>query len=137
MEKITKVGDFMEKRAKISAVAICAALCMIIICLTSIVSKSFRDKANNLNLTEETVLSQEKVDGYRVSGVAYENDTVYTVGVFEGKVGVFCGEFQDKPAIQTGIYVKNLREIDRKLLYEGITVDDYDEVIQLLEDFNS
>lgn len=61
----------------------------------------------------------------------------YILRVYEGNVAVFYGDFQTVPAIETNISAEDLRSADRKLLESGIRVPAYEDVVKLLEDFNS
>ena len=63
--------------------------------------------------------------------------TEYILRNYDGHIGIFYGEFDKVPAIETDIQVSTLREIDQKLLEDGIRADSYEEILKLLEDFNS
>lgn len=123
------------KRGKIAAAAICAALCMSLICMTKTVAKSFTESGEKASYSQEK--SSSYMGGGKAEEIAYSDKDVYTVGIFGDHVSVFYGKFQEEPAIETEINVGKLREIDRKMLETGITVEDYGEVLKLLEDFNS
>ncbi|MBQ8830690.1 MAG: hypothetical protein IJ017_03735 [Oscillospiraceae bacterium] len=45
--------------------------------------------------------------------------------------------YKDGKSTDTGIAVPDLRQQDRALLESGISVDSYEDVLKLIEDFNS
>ena len=59
----------------------------------------------------------------------------YIVGQWDGRVALFTKDFENRPALETDIDIQNLREYDRQLLSAGITVDSYEDVLRLIEDF--
>ncbi|SHI06237.1 BofC C-terminal domain-containing protein [Sporobacter termitidis DSM 10068] len=71
--------------------------------------------------------------------VASENQTDknYILRAYNGHIAVFYGAITDSPAIETTIEVAGLRAVDREKLVAGITVQSYDDVLRLLEDFGS
>ena len=63
-----------------------------------------------------------------------EESAAYTLYVENGIIIIKGAGGQ---IIETGISTDRLRSYDRELLSEGIAVSTYDEVLMLLEDFNS
>ena len=60
----------------------------------------------------------------------------YTLKVWSGCAAVFSGG-STSPLFITDIRVDSLRERDRDLLEQGITVQSKTELLKLIEDFNS
>lgn len=114
----------MNKKLKI--VILCSAVFVMFMLLAGLM---FRD------------IERDPVDVLYDSGT--ETETVvqepqsYVLGIYEGNIAVFYGEFQKVPAIETEIDVSTLRAVDRELLSQGIKVSTYEEVLKLLEDFGS
>ncbi|MGE4484113.1 MAG: BofC C-terminal domain-containing protein [Oscillospiraceae bacterium] len=82
----------------------------------------------------ETVQTAETAE---VADIVTPSSEGYVLRSYEGNVAVFYGEFQAVPAIETNISVEDLRSADRELLESGIRVSSYEDVVRLLEDFNS
>ena len=61
----------------------------------------------------------------------------YILRAYNGHIAVFYGDIIDSPGIETTIEIGSLRTVDREKLEKGITVNSYDEVLKLLEDFGS
>lgn len=61
----------------------------------------------------------------------------YVLRLHNGNVAVFYGEDQKQPIFETEIAMSGLRQTDAEKLKKGITADSYEEVLRLLEDFNS
>lgn len=57
----------------------------------------------------------------------------YTITLTDGEITVTSGS----SSLKTGISGQWLRQTDRESLKSGITVETYDEVLRLLEDFSS
>jgi len=121
----------MNKNIKIIMPIICVLFFMFGVCAAVMTAEANKPAA------AEDVLSETGHTDTYAEVLAYQEEEAYTVGIFNGRVGVFYGEFKDVPAIETNIDENSLRQADRELLQEGITVENYDEVLCLLEDFNS
>ncbi len=67
---------------------------------------------------------------------AAEEQPRFLVKSHAGNVAVY-NDAGAELAIETDIAVSGLREVDRQMLESGITADTYEEVLGLLEDFNS
>lgn len=60
----------------------------------------------------------------------------FIIKTYHGNVGVFYGD-EEKPLYVTEIETGKMRRGDREMFDEGIVLGSYDEVLQVLEDFNS
>ena len=60
----------------------------------------------------------------------------YIIKGYEGKLAVFIGD-KSEPEILFDVYLHHLPDVDRLKLQEGIRVDDYQELLRLLEDYTS
>ena len=67
---------------------------------------------------------------------AAEKKFSYVLRQYRGNVAVFYGEDQ-QPIFETEIAVSGLRQTDAEKLQKGIMAASYEEVLRLLEDFNS
>lgn len=114
----------MNKRLKI--IILCSA---VFIMFMSLAGLMFRDNERN----PVDVLNESE----RETETVVEDAQSFVLGIYEGNIAVFYGEFQQVPAIETDIDVLTLRAVDRELLSQGIKVSTYEEVLQLLEDFGS
>ena len=65
-----------------------------------------------------------------------ESRAVYTLRSCGNAVSVFSSDEQ-VPIMQTDINLSSLRKADREMLREGITVESYNDIMSLLEDFGS
>jgi len=54
-----------------------------------------------------------------------------------GRIAVYSPNFREKPAITTEIVTANLPSHDRAELLRGISVETYEEVLELLQDFSN
>lgn len=61
----------------------------------------------------------------------------YCLRAVDGRLALYRDGSEIAPLAETGINIEQLRAVDRKKLEEGIWVRTYEEVLQLLEDFNS
>lgn len=61
----------------------------------------------------------------------------YLLREWEGHIGVFCPPGSDTPTTVTDIRVRDLPLADRISLMSGVSAEDYQEVIRLLEDYGS
>jgi hypothetical protein len=76
--------------------------------------------------------------GQPAVSTAFSEDTkTYVLRLSGDSVAIYLQGQEDSPLLVTDIRVQNLRESDRALLENGITVSSYDEILQLLEDLNS
>ncbi|HIT18240.1 MAG TPA: hypothetical protein IAB57_01335 [Candidatus Fimivivens faecavium] len=60
----------------------------------------------------------------------------YVLKGYQGKLAVFIGN-KTEPELQFEVYLHHLPDVDRMRLEEGIAVDDYQELLSLIEDFTS
>lgn len=60
----------------------------------------------------------------------------YVLKGYQGKLAVFIGN-KTEPELQFEVYLHHLPDVDRMQLEEGIAVDDYQELLRLIEDFTS
>lgn len=60
----------------------------------------------------------------------------YLIKEYNGVVAVFL-DGESMPLIQTDIPVNGLRQTDRELIEQGISLESYTDVLYLLEDFGS
>lgn len=60
----------------------------------------------------------------------------YVLKLYSGCIAVY-GRGDDKPLFETDIRAESLRERDRVQLTSGIEADSYEEIVRLLEDYNS
>jgi len=87
------------------------------------------------------ILLQMSGNGVRASEnktdkpVTSPDTSAYIVGQWNGRVALFTKDFENRPAFETDIDIRNLREYDRRLLSTGIRVGSYEEVLHLIEDF--
>ena len=61
----------------------------------------------------------------------------YLLREWEGYIGVFCPPASQTPTTVTDIRVRDLPLADRLSLVGGVSAEDYQEVVRLLEDFGS
>ncbi|HHT17697.1 MAG TPA: hypothetical protein GXZ77_08335 [Papillibacter sp.] len=61
----------------------------------------------------------------------------YCLRAENGRLAVYKDDSEIRPLVETGIDIHQLRAVDREKLEKGIYVKTYEEVLQLLEDFNS
>jgi len=113
----------MKKRVEL--IVMCCAVLLGSFCITGIILGAGETPA------------EAAVEGYAVNAYASGNKPLYILRTFNGNIAVFYGEFQNEPAIETGIRVDGLRSVDKALLDKGIEVEKYDDVLKLLEDFGS
>lgn len=62
--------------------------------------------------------------------------TSYIIKEHNGVVAVFLNN-ENTPVIETDISITGLRQTDRQLLTNGIELENYTDVLYMLEDFNS
>jgi tetrahydromethanopterin S-methyltransferase subunit H len=68
---------------------------------------------------------------------AAPRESGYCLRAVNGRVAVFRDDSEIQLLAETGIDIALLRAVDREKLEKGICVKTYEEVLQLLEDFNS
>lgn len=86
--------------------------------------------------TQETVPMHETVsDVEKPSQAESEAPLVYVLKEHEGRIGVFTGG--EEPDMMLDVLVKYLPDYDRELLREGISVDSYERLVSLIEDYSS
>ncbi|NLM84048.1 MAG: hypothetical protein GX189_04990 [Clostridiales bacterium] len=68
---------------------------------------------------------------------AAPRESGYCLRAVNGRLAVFKDDSEIQPLAETGIDIAMLRAVDREKLEKGIYVKTYEEVLQLLEDFNS
>ena len=110
----------------------------VVVCLAVIVAAAFAVVALITGGNMDTKYADEKEyiksDVYaQTNGDASEEKTVYTLKDSDGVIIIM----HDDETIETDIKTDGLRAYDRDLLKEGIVVDDYEDVLKLIEDFNS
>lgn len=110
----------------------------VVVCLAVIVAAAFAVVALITGGNMDTKYADEKEyiksDVYtQTNGDASEEKTVYTLKDSDGVIIIM----HDDETIETDIKTDGLRAYDRDLLNEGIVVDDYEDVLKLIEDFNS
>lgn len=71
-----------------------------------------------------------------LSTKAISSQPDYLVKEHNGVVAVFF-DGDTKPMIETDISISGLRQNDRELIEQGIALESYNEVLGLLEDFDS
>jgi len=72
----------------------------------------------------------------KAENVVTENEEGFVVKTYYGNIGVFSlGE--KAPLYITDIETSSLRDVDKQELQRGISIKTYEEVLRLLEDFNS
>ena len=96
-------------------------LCLTAICAVVCASAAFTSAATPVKNTVE-------------AGVTEQKAAEYTLRLENGEIVISSEGCED---IKTGITGQWLREADREILKAGITVDSYEEIIKLLEDYNS
>lgn len=80
------------------------------------------------------------IPAYAVSADIYEDEAKsgneFTIKTYYGNVGIFYGD-SEKPLYVTDIETGSMRQGDRDMFDKGIVLESYDEVLRMLEDFNS
>ena len=66
-----------------------------------------------------------------------DSGETYILRLSGDSVAIYLQGQEESPLLVTDIQANHLRESDRALLENGITVSSYDEILQLLEDLNS
>jgi len=86
-------------------------------------------------LARSLYCSEETGDFVTAPAAPLRSETPYTLRGYDGVICVFSDG--DVPVLSTDIVVATLRSTDRALLEQGIRANSYEEVIRLLEDFDS
>ncbi len=107
---------------------ICAALAMAV--SAAAVSAGERD-------AQQVQAAGSELPQTAVSAAYAEQKETYILRLSGNSVAIYLQGHEDNPLLVTEISAGSLRESDRELLENGITVSSYDEILRLLEDFNS
>lgn len=111
------------KYKRLNRVTICSAVLISLLMLTGVLAKSIYFSGRDGEIVE-------------VPSEPGNLEGEYVLRSYEGCICVFeSGE--DNPVIRTDITLEALRETDQALLESGITVDSYEKLIRILEDFDS
>jgi hypothetical protein len=115
-------------KGRVITAVTCGVMFIITFFTTIILLKSAPANGTAPAAEETAVLMAEKIS---------EREDKYILKEYQGNICIFHGDFQDIPAIITDISVNNLTTKDRQLLFQGIVVYGREELLKLLEDFNS
>lgn len=96
------------------------------------------------SIKEDVLLNQQKVAIVEpsASNTSTPNFPIppripkYVLRGFEGRLAVFIGD-KSQPEIIFDQYIHLLPDVDRKDLERGIEVDDYEQLLKLIEDYTS
>ena len=107
----------MNERIKIT---VCAVTVCIAVIMSAVTVNSFLEKDN----TNPDSITVQPTEGY-------------VIMAYYGKIAVFNPNHLNTPLAVTDININTLRDSDRRMLADGIRLNDEAEVAQLLEDLGS
>ena len=119
------------KRVRIFSCIVCVCVALAFAVSAAAVSAGARTE------TPEKTAAGTNGGQTAVSAASTDMQETYLLRLEGSRVVLYLQGQEDRPLLETDISAANLREADRALLEQGIRVSSYDEILQLLEDFNS
>jgi len=113
--------------------------CILMLCLMVAAVFSAVEAINFMNQKEESFSPVETAVQRKETEITAEvvSESKYILSTSNNKIAVYSGTKNSEPIISTNIDMNNLRNVDKELLRNGITVESMEEILLLLEDFNS